>query len=184
MIESRYLKDNLKNIEQLTLIPVFKNVGAKKLASLLKLSKIRQYEAGECIIRKGERDSWLYFLLQGSVRVRDRGYPIAKIDKVGEIFGEMRLTDGLERSASVFAETKTICLAVNLDAKDRLDSKREEALLLDLLFSIISRNLSLRLRSVNDAFISMRNEQAMHEYSPSHFIGNNGLAGGMKLVAG
>jgi CRP/FNR family transcriptional regulator, cyclic AMP receptor protein len=184
MIESKYLRDNLKNVEQLTNIPVFKTVGAKKLASLLKLSKIRQYESGECIIRKGEEDSWLYFLLSGSVRVRDRGYPVATIAKAGEIFGEMRLTDGGKRSASVFAENKTICLAVDLDAKDRLNSEREEALLLDLLFAIISRNLSLRLRSVNDEFVRIKDELAEQGPFSPYKMGNNMPADGMKLVVG
>ncbi|MFO7963698.1 MAG: cyclic nucleotide-binding domain-containing protein [Desulfobacterales bacterium] len=156
MIETKYLKDNLKNVDQLAAIPVFKDMETKKLASLLKVSKIRQYEAGEAIIKKGEDDPWIYFLLQGGVVVRNKGYVIARIDTPGHIFGEMRLTDGGDRSASVFAEKKTICLAVNLDAEDRLGSESEKVLLQEMLFTIITKNLSLRLRSVNEKFIEIK----------------------------
>lgn len=171
MIETKFLRDSLKNVEQLSEIPIFKNIAANRLASLLKLSKIRKYEAGERIIRKGDKDRWLYFLLRGSARVRDRGYPIGKIDRVGEIFGEMRLTDGRERSASVFAETETTCLAVDLDAKYRLDSREEEARVIDLLFSMIAKNLSMRLRATNDALIRVRDDQAAGFIPASYLTG-------------
>jgi len=160
MIESKYLKDDLKNIEQLSIIPAFKNLHIRKIAALLKLSKIRQYENGECIIKEEEQDIWLYFLLSGKVRIESKTITICTIDKTGELFGEMRFTDGHSRSASVFAEGKTICLAVDTLAKSRLSSDEEAAGLIALLFKIISRNLSLRLRSSNEELIRTKKELA------------------------
>jgi len=50
MLESRYLKDNIENIQKLLAIPALRNFETKSLQKLLRLSKIREYENGERII--------------------------------------------------------------------------------------------------------------------------------------
>jgi CRP-like cAMP-binding protein len=89
MLESRYLKDNIENIQKLLTIPALRNFEAKSLGRLLNLSKIREYEDGEQIIKEGDFDPWLYFLLSGKIRITKEGLEINSIDKKGEIFGEM-----------------------------------------------------------------------------------------------
>ena len=86
MLESRYLKDNIENIQKLLTIPALRNFEAKSLGRLLNLSKIREYENGECIIKEGDFDPWLYFLLSGKIRISKEGMEINTIDKKGEIF--------------------------------------------------------------------------------------------------
>ena len=120
MHESKYLKDNIQNIQQLFAIPALRDFETKNLGQMIRLSKIRQYEDGELIIKEGDLDPWLYFLLSGKVRVEKEGIVIATLSKMGEIFGEMRLIDSLSRSASVCAVGKTVCLAVNPSATERL----------------------------------------------------------------
>jgi len=90
MIESKYLKQNIENIQRLLSISALKNFETKNLSKLLRLSKIRQYEDGETIITEGAFDPWLYFLLSGRIRVAKEGVTISRIDKQGEIFGEGR----------------------------------------------------------------------------------------------
>jgi len=50
MIESKYLKDNMQNIQRLLDIQALKHFEIKNLAKLLRLSKIREYNDGENII--------------------------------------------------------------------------------------------------------------------------------------
>jgi hypothetical protein len=45
MLESRYLKDNIENIQKLLAIPALKNFETRSLRNLLRLSKIREYES-------------------------------------------------------------------------------------------------------------------------------------------
>lgn len=159
MIESKYLKENIENIQKLVTIPALKNFEKKSLGRLLRLSKIRQYEDGECIIREGDLDPWLYFLLSGKIRIAKEGHDIGIIDRKGEIFGEMRIIDSLSRSASVFAIGKTICLAVDTSAKDRLtttDSRDEQLDFLLLLYRIFAEYMSIRLRLTNDELIKAK----------------------------
>jgi CRP/FNR family cyclic AMP-dependent transcriptional regulator len=103
MIESRYLEGNIENIQKLMSIHGLKNFDTKSVGKLLNLSKIREYQDGEAIIQEGEQDPWVYFLLSGKIRISKGDHEIGKIEKKGEIFGEMRIIDSLARSASVSA---------------------------------------------------------------------------------
>lgn len=159
MLESRYLKDNIENIQRLLTIPALRNFEAKSLGRLLNLSKIREYDNGECIIKEGDFDPWLYFLLSGKIQITKEGMQINTIDKKGEIFGEMRIIDSLSRSASVYAVGKTICLAVDTSAKNRLSqgaSQDEKLDFLLLLYRIFAEYMSIRLRATNEELIAAK----------------------------
>ena len=159
MLESRYLQDNIENIQKLMTIPALKNFEAKSLGKLLRLSKIREYEDGERIIQEGDFDPWLYFLLSGKIRISKEEMQISEIDKKGEIFGEMRVIDSLSRSASVYAVGQTICLAVNTSAKNRISpgSTRDERVdFLLLLYRIFAEYMSIRLRATNEELIAAK----------------------------
>ncbi len=150
MIESKYLKDSVQNIQRLMAIPPLSRFETKYLSQLIRLSKIREYEKGEVIIKEGSRDQWIYFLLSGKVRIEKGGVQIAVIDKIGEIFGEMSLLDGLARSASVFAESNTTCLAFDPYAESSLTSDDERTRFLLLLYKMFSEFISSRLRITNE----------------------------------
>ena len=158
MIESKYLKDDIRNIQKLLEIRALKHFETKELANLLKLSKVRQYEDGEVIIQQGSTDHWLYFLLSGKIRVIKDKVEIGSTDRQGEIFGEMRIIDGLSRSASVFAQGRTICLAVNTAAKNRLPTDEEASNLLTLLYKMAAEVVSIRLRLSNEKLIQAQKE--------------------------
>ncbi len=152
MIESKYLKDNMQNIQRLMEIPALRHFELKTLSNLLKLSKIREYSHGEFIITEGDDDPWLYFLLKGKVHIEKEGVEIGSIDKKGEIFGEMRIIDTMSRSASVVAEGKTVCLAVDISAQDKFSSGGKDKKLdfLLLLYRIFAEFMSMRLRITTD----------------------------------
>ena len=158
MIESKYLQDNIKNIQQLFAIPALKNFETRELAQVVRLSRVRQYEDGETIIREGDTDPWIYFLLQGAVQVEKEGVAITRLERMGDLFGEMRIIDSLTRSASVIAQGKTVCLAVNPSARDRLPTDDEATNLLLLLYRVFAEYVSVRLRVTNDQLIAARQE--------------------------
>jgi len=159
MLESRYLKDNIENIQKLLAIPALKNFETKSLGRLLRLSKIREYEDGERIIEEGDHDPWLYFLLSGKIRITKEGMEIGSIDLKGEIFGEMRVIDSLSRSASVYAIGETMCLAVDTSAKRRMSAGNTQDEKLDfllLLYRIFAEFMSIRLRATNEELIAAK----------------------------
>ena len=159
MLESRYLKDNIENIQKLLGIPALRNFETKSLQKLLRLSRIREYEDGEVIIKEGDLDPWLYILLSGKIRITKENLEINTIDKKGEIFGEMRVIDFMKRSASVVAVGKTVCLAVDTSAKNRIsaqDPTDEKLDFLLLLYRIFAEYMSIRLRATNEELITAK----------------------------
>ncbi|MDY6906414.1 MAG: cyclic nucleotide-binding domain-containing protein [Thermodesulfobacteriota bacterium] len=163
MLESKYLKDNIQNIQRLLSIPALKHFETRNLAKILRLSKIREYDDGEVIIKEGDVDPWLYFLLSGRVRIKKKGIEISKISTVGEIFGEMRIIDDRARSASVYADGHTVCLAVNTSAHQQYTGSgktdKEETLdFILLLYRIFAEYMSARLRLTNTELIKAKME--------------------------
>ena len=159
MLESRYLKDNIENIQKLLAIPALRNFETKSLQKLLRLSKIREYEDSERIIQEGDQDPWLYFMLSGKIRITKEGMEINSIDKKGEIFGEMRIIDSMKRSATVAAVGKTICLAIDTSAKNRIsdqDPMDEKVDFVLLLYRIFAEYMSIRLRITNEELITAK----------------------------
>lgn len=161
MIESKYLKENIENIQRLMSIQALKHFETRNLGKLLRLSKIRQYNDGELIIAEGDMDPWLYFLLAGKIRIVKSGEEISTISKKGEIFGEMRIIDDQSRSASVYAMGETVCLAVDTSAGNRLDTADEKEARLDfllLLYRIFAEYVSVRLRLTNEELVKARRD--------------------------
>jgi CRP/FNR family cyclic AMP-dependent transcriptional regulator len=116
----------------------------------------REYKDGEVIIQEGGQDSWMYILLSGKVRILKENHLISTIEKSGEIFGEMRIIDKKERSASASAIGKTVCLAVNTDAKGRLSEDSSDLDKLDfmlLLHRVFAEYMSIRLRAATDELV-------------------------------
>ncbi|MDY6824225.1 MAG: cyclic nucleotide-binding domain-containing protein [Thermodesulfobacteriota bacterium] len=166
MLESKYLKDNIQNIQRLMSIPALKHFETRNLAKILRLSKIREYDDGEAIIKEGDVDPWLYFLLSGRVRIKKKGIEISKISTIGEIFGEMRIIDDRARSASVYADGHTVCLAVNTSVHQKFTgggkgdkTDKEETLdFILLLYRIFAEYMSARLRLTNTELIKAKME--------------------------
>lgn len=158
MIESKYLKNDIKNIQKLMVIPALRNFEMESLGRLVSLSKVRQYDDGESIIREGDNDPWLYFLLSGGIRVEKGGVEISSTDRMGEIFGEMRLLDSQSRSADVYAVGKTMCLAVNTRGTETMGSNDRSANFLLLLYKVFAEYVSVRLRLSNEELVKARNE--------------------------
>ena len=168
MLESKYLKDDIKNIRQLLVIPSLRNFETSDLSRLLKVSKVRRYDDSEVIIKEGDLDHWLYFLLAGEVRVAKTGVDIGSLCRTGDLFGEMRLMDGLSRSATVYAVGNTLCLAVDIAAAHRLPFDGGPDSILLLLYRAIAEFASTRLRTTNEELIMAKREISELRYGRGH----------------
>ena len=103
-------------------------------------------------------DPWLYFLLSGKTQIVKDGVQIAQIDKRGEIFGEMRVISDLGRSASIYAVGRTVCLAVDTKAGERLTSQEEIDKFLLMLYRVFAEFVAMRLRLTNEELVRTKKE--------------------------
>jgi len=145
MKETEYLEDNLKLIDDLKKISVFKPFSQEDLKFFIKMSKIRMYRSGETIISEGNVDYWMYFLIYGEVKITKENKMIAVLRRRGDVFGEMRFIDSSPRFASAHAEGDTVCLAVDTDHIEQL-SGNDMVTFGYILYRIISEILAERLR--------------------------------------
>jgi CRP/FNR family cyclic AMP-dependent transcriptional regulator len=132
-------------------VPLFSGVPKPDLEHIGQQAKERKVKAGEVIIREGECDRRLFFIISGTVKVvKNLGRPDERILKLmgpREYFGEMALIDELTRSASVVAKESVRVLIL-----DQLDLRKEiekyPAMAIELL-----RTLSRRLRAMEATVI-------------------------------
>ena len=157
MIESEYLKDNLKYVEKLKKIPSFEDFSEKDLKGILEMSKLRQYEPGEVILKEGGYDSWIFFLISGKIKVVKNDESLSILKRTGDVFGEMGIIDASPRSASIYAVDKTVCLATDASYIDRL-SGNDKFVFSSILYRVFSQILADRLRMTSEELIKAKEE--------------------------
>ena len=159
MRESGYLKDDNRNIQKLMDIDVFQDFEVASLGELLKISKVREYKNGEQIIKEGERDPFVYFLYSGRVRIIKHGEILAELRRCGDVFGDMGMIGGFERSASAFAIEETVCLATDASKIEEI-SGRDRLAFRYILYRKFAEIVTERLKSTTDELMKVKEELA------------------------
>lgn len=157
MQESTFLENNASIIENLKNIEVLEPFEESELYKLMEMSKIRKYKEGECIVREGRTDTWIYFLVFGRIQISKKGKPITTLNKKGDIFGEMGVIDSCGRSASAHALTDTVCLATDLFYIEKLTGSDKQAFGY-VLYRLLAEILSRRLRRTTSALIQAQSK--------------------------
>lgn len=112
------------SVEQLlTAIPFYKTVKTQDLWQfevLLQHSRIVTFAPGEIVLKSGDKDNWLYFLLKGQLAVyvgndlEDSN--IINYITPGEVFGDLAMLVGEPRSATLIADSN--CRRITAFATD------------------------------------------------------------------
>jgi CRP/FNR family transcriptional regulator, cyclic AMP receptor protein len=138
---------------------LFRDLGAEERNALVARFQIRDYSAGETIFGMGSAGDHLMAVLSGSVRISvpsPGGKEIVlAIMQPGELFGEIALLDGKERTAD--ARAITACHLAILEQRDVLA-------LLDRHLEIWPRLVEVlcsRLRNT-DQWVRMRSRPSAH----------------------
>ena len=92
-------------------VPVFAEIEAAELAKIVRVGVRKKYKKGSIILLEEETGAALFVIISGKVKIvrtDDEGREvILSILGENDFFGEMSILDGLSRSASVVAITKT-----------------------------------------------------------------------------
>ena len=126
--------------------------GDQDWKQLFQSTSVRRVMAGDALIRHGEPDRTLYFVLRGQLEVIVRsgdGLSLGQVAVVGagSILGEMAFFDGGPRSASAWAVDDCEIAAMAPDQYSAFE-KASPALAHQLLFAL-GRILATRLRRTN-----------------------------------
>jgi CRP-like cAMP-binding protein len=97
--------------QQLQKVPLFRRLSNRELKLLANLVREQRYAPGSVIVKEGASGQGLYIVKEGAVSVRKGGRRVARLG-AGEFFGEMSILDSGPRTASVEADTETVCLTL------------------------------------------------------------------------
>ncbi|HKP94737.1 MAG TPA: cyclic nucleotide-binding domain-containing protein [Fibrobacteria bacterium] len=100
--------------------------------------ELRQYEAGDVIIREDDRPEEVYEMITGIASVTSKGYPLSQI-KSGEVFGELSFFTGLKRTATVQALEP--CLVQVIDQQQLLRIMKYRPALVDGMIRTLCQRL-------------------------------------------
>lgn len=151
------VKENLALMEKLKNVPVLHSFGKTDINKLLSFSNIKKYYAGETIIEEGSYDNWIYFLVEGYVRIVKDGEEIEILRRTGDVFGEMCVIDGSPRSASIRAVGDVTCLATDVSFIDRLYTDDKVAFC-SIFYQMVAEVLACRLRETSNELVKTKEE--------------------------
>ena len=150
---------------------------ADLLARLETLGDVREFNAGDILLREGEVSSQLYVLLSGKLKVfasQGKGRELVYNTLLpGEYFGELAF-DGGPRSASVQAMQASRCLVLAVDTlRELVQSEPEFAVhLITKLMRLLRRSTqklkSLALDDVRSRALSLIEDEAIDAEGVRH----------------
>jgi serine/threonine protein phosphatase PrpC len=89
--------------ELLAKMPLFARLSDRELLRVMQSVEVRSYDAGQTVIREGDKGDELFIVLSGKVNVSRGGETLTRLG-AGEHFGEMALIRAVPRSATVHAD--------------------------------------------------------------------------------
>ena len=141
-----------KLLEQIQRNILFTGVNPRSLSSIIPRLTIKRFASGDTIFDESTKGRFLYLLLSGKVRIkkytRHGAESLLALLHEGDFFGELAILDLLPRSAR--AEAIENCTIVLFNASEiRALVTKSDAFTFNLL-----KNLALRLRTMDQAFVS------------------------------
>jgi voltage-gated potassium channel len=118
-------------------VPLFAGVSTRNLRKIARQAIVSRFDPKAPIVNAGEPGEAFYVILSGRATVRRRGRPKTELGP-GAYFGEMALLDGTRRTATVVAETETVCLILARKAFAKI-LKEEPAVTSTLLRTLAAR---------------------------------------------
>lgn len=131
---------------------LFRTLTPEEKGKLLLRAHARRYAVGETIFRKGAPGNSMLALLSGEVRISapspDGKEVVLATIRPGEVFGEVALLDGKERTAD--ATAVTACEITYLDRRDVLPILQQQPQLCLKLLEVLCEKLRRTTEQVED----------------------------------
>jgi predicted RND superfamily exporter protein len=127
--------------------PLLRNLSPWEARKIVLLGVLRSVAREEYVVRRGERDTAMFMVVSGRLRVKvayEGGEKVVQHLEPGDVLGEMALLDEGERSADVVADEPSEVLRLDAASLDRL--RRRFPYTSAKLFQNLARILSQRLR--------------------------------------
>lgn len=135
-------------MERLKNVPAFDSLPESHIKAAMQAASIRRYDPGETIIAEGEFDNQVFFLIFGTLSIAVGGNKVGKLQRLGDVFGEMGIIDGSPRSATITAERTSLVISMDDTAIGALGDA-SKIFTQAVMYRIFAEVLAVRLRDAN-----------------------------------
>jgi len=144
-------------MKELAQVRIFQRAGAEELEQLGRIAKRESFNANTAVFFQGDRSDKLYVIVSGGANVCQRAddgqQKIIGTLGPGEIFGELTLLDGRERSATVETTDRTEMLSISHQDFRTVATKNPQ-----ILWQVVAV-LCERIRGLNEETLNLAFEQ-------------------------
>lgn len=141
-MEDIKIKKTIKSLD------FFKHFPDHLLDEISKITRFKTYEMGTEILKQGQDNQNLYFLIQGSVSVVVDGGIVANLNKTGDLLGEMSVISNKPCAATILANNTVEVLELEVEKVNDIPNINIDQIQ-HSLFRIYSNILTEKLRLTN-----------------------------------
>lgn len=148
-IKSNLIQDD--TIKLLHKFQILKNFSMDEIRGLLggnqssyqaRIAKLVRFEPGETVLKEGDFDSWIFWIVRGEFAVLKGGVPITIFSRPGDVFGEMSILEADCRSATIRSIDGGVCLSIDMSVLDTMKDKYVREKVKDGIQNLKSERLS------------------------------------------
>ncbi|MDH5560632.1 MAG: cyclic nucleotide-binding domain-containing protein [Deltaproteobacteria bacterium] len=140
LLENEQLADDLKESR------LFKGLSEMFFTELLSRSEVVHFSQNNVILREGQFNQYLYFLLQGKIEISAGGESILDFSRVGDIFGEVCITTEPVFFYSVIAKSQVLLLRLSVQDISNNSSNEKDIFFREDCTTITNRALIEKLK--------------------------------------
>jgi signal transduction histidine kinase/CRP-like cAMP-binding protein len=143
--DSLFINKNKELVEYLKKSRLFIHLPEKQLNQIAKFSEFVDYSAGTEILKEGEPNQKIFLLISGNVSVYSGDELILKLNRKGDIIGEMSVISNKPTSATVLAETQVRLFSIQADDIGKytdIDAKTLQNTLYHIFAMILTEKLA------------------------------------------
>jgi CRP/FNR family transcriptional regulator, cyclic AMP receptor protein len=131
-----------KILNKLTIQELRLLLGTQKNDYHNRIAKMVRYQAKETVIREGDFDSWIFWVVQGEFAVIKKDVLVTVFNTPGEVFGEMSSLGDDSRSATVIARKEGICVSMDMSILDNITDVEVKSKIQMGIYTLKSERLS------------------------------------------
>jgi CRP-like cAMP-binding protein len=126
----------IERVAALNKAKIFADLHDHALAEIAQIVQETTFEAGEIIIREGDRETWMFILVDGRARVDSGSVEVSRIEP-GASVGELAVIDPAPRAATVTALEP--CLLFRIDQAPFREVMQEQPEVMAALLTMLTR---------------------------------------------
>lgn len=124
--ESRMPLAPLEKVLFLKQVSLFREIPAEDVAALLPIAEEVSFQAGDVVIREGDKGDALYLIVEGSIGISAGGVATGKRLGSRDVIGELSILTGDPRSVTCTAESEVLALRIDREPFWQLMRERPE----------------------------------------------------------